>query len=100
MKRFFVSLCALLLSITVALGSPPPLDAAPPPPCPTYDTFIFCEEFCPGDVSDYCLAQVGFPANCRVEQPFCEDINPAYCDSWGHSYPDKRIWCPYVPQYP
>lgn len=95
MKRLTVSLIALLVSITALLGRPGSLAASPPPPCPAYDTFIFCEGSCPGNVSNYCLAQLGYPANCRVEQPFCFDMDPYGCPDW-----QIQIWCPYVPQIP
>lgn len=104
MRRLIVSFSALLLSVTVAFGSPGNRGAAQPPPCPSYDTFVFCERFrCPIDVSDYCLEQVGFPANCRVEQPFCYDVGyPPGCFAWNDVYRDYRyeVVCPYVPAIP
>jgi len=98
MRRLAISLCALLLSIGVALGKPGSLAAAaPPPPCPVGDTFIFCDWFCPEDNSEYCLNQVGRPPNCRVEQPFCFDVGfPPGCDAWDRSDLHYQIWCPYT----
>lgn len=97
MKRLTVSLCALLLSVSAALGSPGRLDAAPPPPCPNGDTFIFCDYYCPYTVSTYCLAQLGYPANCRVEQPFCFDVGyPPGCQGWDQTLYHYETWCPYL----
>jgi hypothetical protein len=102
MRRRAISLCALLLSITASLGRPGQLGAAPPPPCPSYDTFVFCErDYCPLNLSNYCLAQVGFPANCRVEQPFCYDVGfPPGCLGWDQEEYHYEITCPYLPEVP
>lgn len=98
MRRLAVALCALLLSMTVALGLPERLDAAaPPPPCPNGDTFIFCLSTCPlGDLEQACLSLAGRPPNCRVEQPFCFTISYPYnCGPEGSA----QLWCPYQSTY-
>lgn len=93
MRRLAVALCALLLSVTVAVGMPGRLDAAVPPPCPSGDTFIFCLASCPvGSLEHACLILAGHPPNCRVEQPFCFDITPPY---WCEPYIYTQLWCPY-----
>ncbi len=95
MRRLAVALCALLLSITAALGVPETLDAAVPPPCPAGDTFIFCLSFCPGgSLENACLSMLDYPPNCRVEQPFC--FSPVGCDGYGN---DTQLWCPYQSTY-
>ena len=92
MRRLTVALCALLLSMRAALGMPEPLDAATPPPCPAGDTFIFCLATCPAFPADWCLAFVGYPYNCRVEQPFCFTISQGGCGPEGST----QLWCPYT----
>lgn len=97
MRRLVVALCAVLLSVTAALGTPERLDAAaPPPPCPNGDTFIFCVSTCPlGSLEDACLSLAGHPPNCRVEEPFCYDLGSLLCDG----YNSTQLWCPYRSTY-
>ncbi len=93
MRRLAVALCALFLSVGVALGNPELSQAAvPPPPCPSGSTFIWCIHECPvTPLEDVCLFLAYNPPNCRVVAPFCFDSGLS-CDG---GYNDVWLWCPY-----
>ena len=102
MKRLAVSLCALLVSLTVAVAKPELANAAPPPPCPGGDTYIFCIQLCPEgspSLEQMCLAEIGNPPNCRVEQPFCYDMGTTCDGQWDYEHQGwlntRQLWCPY-----
>jgi hypothetical protein len=95
MKRLFVALCALCLSIIVAFGDPGLANAAsPPPPCPNGETFIICVYECPiyWEMEESCLGYAGNPPNCRVENPFCQDLGNWDCDGFENHH---QLWCPF-----
>jgi len=75
MRRLAITLSGLLLSLTVAAARPGAVLAAPPPPCPVGEIFVFCDTQCmgwPGSMEEWCLAFIGSPVDCVVTDAWCD----------------------------
>lgn len=93
MRRLFITLCSLTICSAALLSNPRLLAAAPPPPCPHYETFIMCAEQCPISSSQaeaWCLDLIMTPPDCIVIDWLCDGAPFGVCDPWT-----QRLWCTY-----
>jgi hypothetical protein len=102
MKRLVVSSYALLLSVSVGFAMPTTLA---PPPCPSGETFQFCEERCPASLQSYCIDAISAPPQCNVIDAWCQSFRDEGLDCYGNvvdpwEWPpgtvrNAAIWCTY-----